>query len=217
MTVFVAALLVFSAIVGVLTRNSYTQAIADAYNNSDAFLVLPHEYYGDDMEDGIIANLNSADIVVRVKKAGKTIYEYQSMKCLLRAVEVYHGDISPGDEFLFYQSDYFAYHANGVVAYFNHSYFNPIESDCEYIVFANKRTFHPEYQKILSNDVYVFADRVVSWFRVEFSKPEPIDVIDILDGKVKYVDIRNDEFNCISYEQRDFINTIKKKIMETFT
>ncbi len=155
-------ILLFAILLGIITNRSYVSNIQKAQNNPDVCVLITQFLYDEDVGDIITTSLESAEIIVKAKKIGNDWNEYQAVKCFLKVVEVYRGNISIDDEFYFYQTNYFDYNSNHEIAYFNHSFFNLMEQDHDYIIFANKREFHPEYEKTLKNNIYVPVNRLAS-------------------------------------------------------
>ena len=78
----------------------------------------------------------------------------------------------------------------------------------EYIVFANKREFHPAYQARLERDVY----RAASWKLLLPARDHRAPILDESET-IYFQDVKENEFNCYSKEQRDAINRVKREIL----
>ena len=119
------------------------------------------------------------------------------------------GDVKAGDLIDFYEISFFSKAATGKVTYFDVSPFNPMQPGREYIVFAKKIIFHPAYQARLERDVYRAVSLEASYFLPEITEPPILDESET----IYFQDVKENEFNCYSKEQRDAINRVKKEIL----
>ena len=113
------------------------------------FLAFPKSGPSDDEIDMIMQSVLQAELIARVKCL-ESRPEYLTTKATLQVLEVYRGNIEADTIIDFYESNYIDFYANGAPAYFDHSYFNLMQDNEEYIVFAN--------QKILSSGLSGIAE-----------------------------------------------------------
>ena len=116
------------------------------------------------------------------------------------------GDVKAGDLIDFYEISFFSKAATGQVTYFDVSPFNPMQPGREYIVFAKKIIFHPAYQARLERDVYRAVSLEASYFLPEITEPPILDESET----IYFQNVKENEFNCYSKEQRDAINRREK-------
>ena len=119
------------------------------------------------------------------------------------------GTVKAGDLIDFYEISFFSKAATGQVTYFDVSPFNPMQPGREYIVFAKKNIFHPAYQARLERDVYRAVSLEASYFLPEITEPPILDESET----IYFQNVKENEFNCYSKEQRDAINRVKKEIL----
>lgn len=202
--------------IGVATRNSYVDECEKAPLSPDTYMIYTNDKFNcaeAENEKSIIETLMASDIIIRAEKIGDDIIEYESMRCTLRVLETYQGNVKPGEEIDFYTFCSFGETLDGDIAYYNHSYFNIMQNGHEYIVFANKKEYYPSYEEQLERKIYEETEMQLSWFRTEFSEPPLLSKEEQLEKKVKFIDIKDNEFNCFSEEQRTEINKFKKKLL----
>lgn len=208
-----ASLLAICIVAGLITRLSYTNTVEQAGKSEQTFLAFPKNGPSDDQIDAIRQSALQAELIARVKCV-RSEAEYQATKATLQVLEVYQGPVEAGTMIDFYESNYIDFYANGAPAYFDHSYFNLMREDAEYIIFANQKMFHPVYQESMERRVYLPACIEFSWCSAQMTQPSILKEKDVLSQKIFYQTIKNDEFICFSEEQRDKINQLKKSILE---
>lgn len=161
--VILALALVVCIASGLVTRFSYTDTVAQTSRSGRAFLAFPKSGPSDDEIDMIMQSVLQAELIARVKCL-ESRPEYLTTKATLQVLEVYRGNIEADTIIDFYESNYIDFYANGAPAYFDHSYFNLMQDNEEYIVFANQKIYHPVYQESLKRSVYIPACFELSWF-----------------------------------------------------
>ncbi len=211
--VILGLVLVVCIVSGLVTRFSYTDTVEQASRSGRAFLAFPKSGPSDDEIDAIMQSVLQAELIARVKCI-ESRPEYLTTKATLQVLEVYRGNIEANTMIDFYESNYIDFYANGALAYFNHSYFNLMQDDQEYIVFANQKMYHPVYQDSLKRSVYIPACFELSWVSPQMTQPSILEKKDVLGQNISYSKIKNDEFVCFSEEQRSKINQLKKSILE---
>lgn len=207
-----AVMTVGAFLLGALTRISYRHDVADAAKSPDTKILYNSKTIlsgGKERNGTYQESLFQADIIVRAEVAGPEEYQFQALLVPLRINEVLKGDVKAGDLIDFYEISFFSQAGTGEIAYFDVSPFNPMQPGREYIVFAQKRIFHPAYQARLERDVYRAVSLEASYFLPEITEPP------ILDGSepIYFQDVKENEFNCYSAAQRDAINRVKKEIL----
>ncbi len=208
-----------------VTKNSFSNDINDAEKQNEAIVVQRNDEIvsyepekkpvGDEDEEKYIAySLLKADIIVEAEAVGKTEILNQAALSTLKVKRVYKGDIKEGELFDFYQPTFFTRSNSdkNVLLFSDMSFFNLIQSEKTYVVFANKKDYFKEYENTLERKVYKFANINISWFLAEKTNP-PILSSDS-DEIIKYGDIRDNEFLCFSKKQRNSINAFKERIMK---
>ena len=211
--VILALALVVCIASGLVTRFSYTDTVAQTSRSGRAFLAFPKSGPSDDEIDMIMQSVLQAELIARVKCL-ESRPEYLTTKATLQVLEVYRGNIEADTMIDFYESNYIDFYANGTPAYFDHSYFNLMQDNEEYIVFANQKIYHPVYQESLKRSVYIPACFELSWFSPQMTQPSILDKKDVLYQKISYFKMKDEEFICFSKEQRNKINQLKKSILE---
>lgn len=207
-----AVMTVGALLLGALTRASYRHDVADAAKSPDTKILYHSKVIlsGDKEGTGTFQDsLFQADIIVRAEVAGPEEYQFQALLVPLRIKEVLKGDVKAGDLIDFYEISFFSKAATGQVTYFDVSPFNPMQPGREYIVFAKKIIFHPAYQARLERDVYRAVSLEASYFLPEITEPPILDERET----IYFQNVKENEFNCYSKEQRDAINRVKKEIL----
>ena len=148
-----------------------------------------------------------SDIIIKAVALDEYVFEKMATRCKLKIVDVYKGDVSSGDEINYYLSGFFNKDDNKI-AYRGYSVFNHMIPGKEYYVFANKGNHGALYEEIVGK-TYVYTCVEVSWFLTENTNPEILDE----NKEYTYQEIKQNEFNCFSIEQRDFINRFKQKLI----
>lgn len=203
-----------SLLLGALTRASYRHDVADAAQSPDTKILYNNKgiLTGGKERNGTFKEaLFQADIIVRAELAGPEEYQFQALLVPLRIKKVLKGDVKAGDFIDFYEISFFSEAATGEIAYFDVSPFNPMQPGREYIVFAQKLNFHPAYQARLERDVYRPVSLEASYFLPEITEPPILDESE----PIYYQEIKDNEFNCYSKEQRDAINRVKNEILSS--
>ena len=207
-----AVMTVGALLLGALTRASYRHDVADAAKSPDTKILYHSKVIlsGDKEGTGTFQDsLFQADIIVRAEVAGPEEYQFQALLVPLRIKEVLKGDVKAGDLIDFYEISFFSKAATGKVTYFDVSPFNPMQPGREYIVFAKKIIFHPAYQARLERDVYRAVSLEASYFLPEITEPPILDESET----IYFQNVKENEFNCYSKEQRDAINRVKREIL----
>lgn len=207
--VFIVAVMTVLMIIGIGTRRSYRNLLGDAAANPDTYLLHQTVDYKENEYKEIRRELLDADIIVMATPVGKEQYLYQSTKVQLQIQEVIKGNITVGSVIDYYEPNFFGFMKSGDIVYYNISLFNLMQEGVQYIVFANKCNYHPAYQNALEKEVYREANLQVSYFQKDMTKPPVLS-----NGTIYYADIKNNEFNCCSSEQRDNINKFKTELIE---
>ena len=209
-----AAMVAGSILLGALTRMSYRHDVEDVAKSPKTKILYHQKGSLEDKKgenDGLKETLLKADIIVRAEPAGPEQYQYEALLVPLRVKQVFKGDIKVNDLIDFYETSFFSGGKERIDAFYNVSIFNPMRQGKEYIVFANKREFHPAYQARLERDVYRPVSLEASYFLPEITEPPILDESEPL----YYQEIKDNEFNCYSKEQRDAINRVKKEILSS--
>ena len=207
-----AVMTVGALLLGALTRASYRHDVADAAKSPDTKILYHSKVIlsGDKEGTGTFQDsLFQADIIVRAEVAGPEEYQFQALLVPLRIKEVLKGDVKAGDLIDFYEISFFSKAATGQVTYFDVSPFNPMQPGREYIVFAKKIIFHPAYQARLERDVYRAVSLEASYFLPEITEPPILDESET----IYFQNVKENEFNCYSKEQRYSINRVKREIL----
>lgn len=161
----------------------------------------------------------ASQAIVEAVAVSEPIIEYLAVKTTLKVTKVYQGNLKVDELFDYYQDAMFV---NGgllnfkVPLYRKFTPFNIMQNGKKYIVFAESNELHPAYIEHLGRDVYRYANVIlgVSYFESEMTTPPIINKQEMENRNIKYFDIKDYEFICYSKEQRNQINSFKKKMIE---
>ncbi len=202
----IALLLFASVVLGIITRNSYVNEVSDKNLQNNAKVSFAGTINKDN-SNRLYKELLQSDIIIKAVALDEYVFEKMATRCKLKIVDVYKGDVSSGDEINYYLSGFFNKDDNKI-AYRGYSVFNHMIPGKEYYVFANKGNHGALYEEIVGK-TYVYTCVEVSWFLTENTDPEILDE----NKEYTYQEIKQNEFNCFSIEQRDFINRFKQKLI----
>lgn len=218
-TIFIVSLCTLICIIaGIVVRNSYTQSIQQLATNPDT-VAWPTSMEISDINYDLLLN---ADIIVRVsaKDIGTIIND--NIRTVLTVHKVYKGEIKEGDIFYFWEPSFFAYDTlDGKPVFFGNTLTNIIQPNKEYIVFANERYTNESYKRFRKIPTYIPANyplkevdysEAVSYFDTTSTSSTILNKEDIEAYKVKYLDILDNEINCISQRQADKFYALKERI-----
>lgn len=204
--IIIVLLLSASVIFGIITRNSYVNEISDKNLQNNAIVSFLGVIDDDNSKESYDELLQS-DIIIKAVALDEYASEKQATRCKLKVLDVYKGDITCGEEINYYLSGFFSKKDDEII-FRAFSVFNHMIPGKEYYVFAKKGQHGALYEEKVGK-TYVYSCVEISWFLTENTNP------DILDENKKYTypEIKNNEFNCFSVEQRNYINQFKQKLI----
>lgn len=202
--------LIAAFLMGLAARNSYVDEIAG--QNAELLPVRQsHEGYAP--SKALQDELLQADLIARVVFEGSRAIEHQATRSTVSIVEVIHGEgIQRGDKIDLYEAVFLTLGPEGKPVYDNYSLFNWMLEGQEYVIFANRKKFHPSYEETLERQVFVPVNWEISLFRMEFTMPPIFSAQEIAAGRVSYGDVKKDEFICVTEEQRAAVNQFKENL-----
>lgn len=207
--IIVAVLLLVSVVCGVFTRLSYSDDISNPEIQAKA-RVSQISHYDPVKYETIMEELSEASIIIKATALDEYSFENKATKGKLKVTEVYKGDISEGEVINYYMSGFFNKNDNKV-NYRAYSYFNHMIPGKEYYVFGYHGNFGDLYEEKYGK-TYTYISIEMSWFLTEFTSPEILDE----NKEYTYEEIKDNEFNCFSIEQRDQLNELKEEIINKF-
>ena len=214
--VFFVLLLAVSVAFSVATKRSFTDFCNDEDAQNSAMLTytstsVPGKEIdeSDDFQPSI-EHLLDAELIAEVEPVGKTKWMYQAGLDTLKIKKVYKGDnVKPGELIDCYNKA-FVDEIDGKWRFGNVYYFIPMQEGKTYIIFADKKDYHPAYEQTLERKVYVMKCDDVSFFGTDMTEPP---ILSKKKMKYTYKDVKDYEFLCYSEKQRDGINQFKKDVI----
>ncbi len=212
--VFFILLLAVSVAFSVATRRSFTDYSNDENVQNRAVLnYISTGIPGKDVDESddfqpSVEHLLDAQLIAEVEPGGKAKWEYEACLDTLKIKKVYKGDAKPGELIDCYNKAFFD-EFNGKWIFGNVYHFMPMQEGKTYIIFADKKDYHPAYEQTLERKVYVMKCDDVSFFGTDMTEPP------VLSKKKEYLykDVKYYEFICYSEKQRDGINQFKKDVI----
>lgn len=204
----IIAILLFGAIIlGIITRSSYVNEISDKNLQNNA-IVSFSGVIDENNSKRLHEELLQSDIIIKAVALDEYVFEKMATRCKLKIVDVYKGDVTSGEVINFYLSGFFNKDDNRL-AYRGYTVFNHMVPGKEYYVFANKGNHSALYEEIVGK-TYVYACVEISWFLTKNTFPNLLDE----SKEYTYHEIEQNEFNCFSIEQRNFINQFKQNLIK---
>ncbi len=160
-----------------------------------------------------IKSLLKAELIAEVEPVGKTKWEHQAALCTLKVKKVFKGDVKPDELIDFYETSFFNIVNKDELRFFNASLFTPMKEGNSYIVFGNRKDFHPLYEQKLERKVFVQKGLDISWFQTEMTEPAVLSE----DKEYTYGEIKDLEFLCSTKEQRSRTIDFKKEMLSVLS
>lgn len=215
--VCVACMLLFisgAVVFGILTKSSYDRRSQDPNNYHSAPIAMMTDNIAFDTKK-ITEQLISASYVLRVKPIHSEP-AHLDRKTTLKVLEVYCGEgLNPNSEIVFYETNSFGLFNDDIFSYINYLTCNIMLPEEEYLLFANEKEYHPDYQKRLTTREFVPVSKTpVSWFKIAPSQTAVLQA----DQKnpPTYGQTKDYEFICFSQQQLDTLNDMKKSLFTQY-
>lgn len=223
----VTAMIIFSVIVGIITRLSYTEDIQSLPKNKNSVVM----FYSTHIPEQNYDLLWDADIIVKAIAEDVGIFTMECTRTRLKVLDVYKGKLSVDDEFVLWQNSRFEYAgpSMNIPTIRTYELSNIILPNKEYIIFAKqkptsqvyleyseKHSLVPEYISP-TRPLYSYEDVINSascyYFMLDDTKVGIVS--DGTDGLyTKYSSVADCEILCPSVEIAEKYEILKTKVMQ---
>lgn len=136
--------------------------------------------------------------------------QYECLKYDVTVDKVVKGDsISDNEQIVFYEYSHFIINNDKELQYFkmvNNNF--PLIKNKQYLIFANRMQYEPDYEKKLAKKEFKISDADISTFCLD-----EIEVKAASPNDKKFKDIKENEYSCFSATGAKNLTNIKKDVI----